>query len=303
MSLLLRTSLLAAALALAPAIAHSQTLLGRSDSIYTWRGELRDRVLFTVRNHNGPIDVRPSSGRTLEFRAEKRPGRNGGSLDDVAFDVETSSNGDVTICSTFRNHNPCDDRNDNNQNDWRRNVTVAITILLPAGAELKVATGNGAVTIENTGGNVQASTGNGRVRLSGNSGEVRVSTGNGDVDIRGATAPVRVTTGNGRVEVSTSTGPVEARTGNGDIDVTMTALRANEDMTFSSGSGSVRITLPAGYNGELDATTGNGELRSDFDLKIQGRVNPRHIRATIGDGGPRLKLSTGNGRLEIRKGA
>jgi DUF4097 and DUF4098 domain-containing protein YvlB len=129
-----------------------------------------------------------------------------------------------------------------------------------------------------------------------------VSTGNGDVDVRGAKSAVRVSTGNGRVNVATSEGPVEVRTGNGDIDVVMTALRAKDDMTFSSGSGSVRVTLPSGYNGELDASTGNGELRSDFDLKIEGRMNPKHVRATIGEGGPRLRLSTGNGRLAILKG-
>jgi hypothetical protein len=65
----------------------------------------------------------------------------------------------------------------------------------------------------------------------------------------------------------------------------------------------LRVTLPAGYNGELDATTGNGDVRSDFDLKIEGRMNPRHIRATIGTGGPRLRLTTGNGGLEVRKGS
>ena len=107
---------------------------------------------------------------------------------------------------------------------------------------------------------------------------------NGDVTVSGAKGAVRVSTGNGRVSVTTAEGPVEARTGNGDIDVSMTQLKAADDMTFSTGSGGVRVTLPSGYNGELDATTGNGELRSDFDLKIQGRMNPRHIRATIGDG-------------------
>ena len=101
------------------------------------------------------------------------------------------------------------------------------------------------------------------------------------------------------MNVTTADGPVEVRTGNGDIDVSMTQLKARDDMTFSTGSGAVRVTLPAGYNGELDASTGNGELRTDFDLKIQGRMNPRHIRATIGEGGPRLRLTTGNGRLEV----
>ena len=300
-----RVVALACAIAAVPGAASAQKLVGQSDSIYTWRGAVPPGALLTIKNFNGSIDVRPSSGTQAEMRAEKRTSRGGGSIQDVAFEIQTGSGGDVTICATYRDNNPCDDRSDRHDDDrdGRRSVTVAITVLLPKGAQLKVATGNGAVSVERVGGDVQASTGNGRVRVEGTEGAVRVATGNGDVDVRGAKASVRVSTGNGRVNVTTADGPVEARTGNGDIDVSMTQLTARDDMTFSTGSGGVRVTLPAGYNGELDATTGNGELHSDFDLKIQGRMNPRHVRATIGEGGPRLRLTTGNGRLEVRKGS
>lgn len=303
----MRPSALVAALLMLPALSHAQSLVGRSDSIYTWRGVMPASALLTIRNFNGPIDVRPAEGSTAEVRAEKRTSRDGGVIGDVAFDIQQGAGGDVTFCSTLRNNNPCDDRRydsrDDDRDNWRRNVTVAMTVLLPRGTRLKVVTGNGAVSVERVGGDVQASTGNGRVRVDGTEGAVRVSTGNGDVEVRGARSSVRVSTGNGRVNVTTTEGPVEARTGNGDIDVMMTQLKARDDMTFSSGSGTVRVTLPAGYNGELDASTGNGELRSDFDLRIQGRMNPRRVRATIGEGGPKLRLTTGNGRLEIRKGA
>lgn len=298
--------LLALALAL-PAVstdAAGQTLVGRTDSIYTWRGALPARALLTVRNYNGPIEVRPTDGTQAELRAEKRT--RGGDIRDVAFELQTSSTGDVTICATQGNSNPCDDRRyrDDDGDDWgrRRTVTVAMTLLVPRGTELRVSTGNGAIAVDRVAGQVQASTGNGRVRVTDTEGAVRVSTGNGDVDVTGARAPVRVSTGNGRVTIATTDGPVEARTGNGSIDVSMAQLRATDDMTFSTGSGTVRVTLPAGYNGELDASTGNGEIRSDFDLHVGGRLDPRHIRATIGSGGPRLKLSTGNGRLELLKG-
>jgi DUF4097 and DUF4098 domain-containing protein YvlB len=140
------------------------------------------------------------------------------------------------------------------------------------------------------------------VRVASTDGAVKAATGNGDVDVRDAKGAVRVSTGNGRVTVTTSEGPVEARSGNGDIDVRMTALRAREDMTFSTGSGDVRVTLPTDFNGELDATTGNGTISSDFELKVEGRMSPRRVRATIGNGGARLRLATGNGGLELRKG-
>jgi len=302
---MLRSLRFAALTAFVPiALAGAQTQVGRSDSIYTWRGAIPAHGLLTIRNFNGPIDVRPASGNTAELRAVKRT-RGNGSIEDISFQVESGSNGDVSICASLRRNNPCERdgyRGNDDGGNWRNDLSVAMTVLLPRGAQLKLETGNGEVSVENVGGDVQASTGNGRVRVSGTEGTVRVSTGNGDVDVRGAKSSVRVSTGNGRVNVVTADGPVEVHTGNGDIDVAMSALKAKDDMTFSTGSGSVRVTLPSGYNGELDASTGNGELRSDFDLKIEGRMNPRHVRATIGEGGPRLKLSTGNGRLSILKG-
>jgi hypothetical protein len=297
----LRAPALLLALVAVPALAGAQTLLGRADSVFTWRGPLPAGALLTVRNHNGPIEVRPATGSEVELRAEKRARY--GNLTDVAFNVRTGSRGDVTICSTFRDNDPCDEdrRSWSSDDDGRRNVTVAMTVLVPRGAQVRVATGNGAVSVERVGGEVSASTGNGRVNVLNTEGAVRVSTGNGDVQVREAKGAVRVSTGNGRVTVSTSQGPVEARSGNGDIDVRMTALRPSEDMTFSTGSGDVRVTLPTDYNGELDATTGNGSISSDFDLKVEGRMSPRRVRATIGTGGAKLRLATGNGGLELRK--
>ena len=298
----------AAVVAALPALATAQTYVGRADSVFTWHGSLGSSAVLTIRNFNGPIDVRPSSGNSIELRAEKRTDRGGGSITDVQFEIQQPGSGDVTICAAYRGNNPCDDdrnrdRDRDDDTNWRRYVTVAMTIMVPKGARVRVATGNGAVSVERVSGDLVASTGNGKVYVSGTDGPVRVTTGNGDVDVRDVKAAVRVNTGNGRVTVGTSEGPVEARTGNGDIVVTMSKLRASEDMTFSTGSGDVRVTLPAGYNGELDATTGNGHLSSDFDLKVQGRMDPHRVRATIGDGGPRLRLTTGNGRLEIRKGS
>ena len=286
-----------------PALAGAQTLVGRADSVYTWRGTVPANGTFTLKNHNGPVDVRPASGGAVELRAVKRVYRDG-DVRDVGFEVRTSSNGDVTICSSLSEDDGCEGNGRRRNGDWyqRREVSVAMTVLVPRGVRVKVSTGNGALTVEDAGSDVEASSGNGRVRVAGTQGSVRVSTGNGEVEVRDAKGPVHVSTGNGDVEVATSEGPVEVRSGNGDIDVRMAALRAKEDMSFHTGSGSVTLTLPANYSGELDASTGNGTIRSDFDLKVKGQLSPRHIRATIGDGGPTLRMSTGNGRFDIRKG-
>jgi DUF4097 and DUF4098 domain-containing protein YvlB len=88
---------------------------------------------------------------------------------------------------------------------------------------------------------------------------------------------------------------------NGRIDVRMDAVVGGEGMDFETVNGSIAVHLPADFQGTLDMETVNGSLHTDFPITIQGRFDPRHIRSTIGSGGPRITLSTVNGSIELRK--
>lgn len=270
-----------------------------TDNLFTWSGRLAQGQTLSIRHFNGPLDVRQGSGDRVEFRAERNSRRGDG----VSFQVENVSGG-VTICSVYRGRNICDESRRRGW-DWEDGPpSVRLVVSLPAGVRLSANTGNGDVSVDRAGNDVEIRTGNGDVRISMTAGQVDVSTGNGELDIEGATGPVRATTGNGRVTVGTTTGPVNVRTGNGEIDVRMRTLAANAgDMTFSTGNGRVLVALPGNYAGELDASTGHGEFSSDFEIRVTGRLNPRHVRGTIGDGRStrRLRLSSGNGRIELRK--
>src|SRR5690349_15214013 len=161
---------------------------------------------------------------------------------------------------------------------------------MPRNARLRATTGNGELSVERGGSDVELHTGNGGIRIGETEGRVVAATGNGDLEVESARGPVRASTGNGRIFVSTAAGPVSATTGNGDIDVRMQSLSTDADMDFRSGSGAVRVTLPADFNGDVDASTGNGELRTDFAIKLIGRLDPQHMRGTIGNGGRTIRL-------------
>lgn len=268
------------------------------ENLFTWSGRVASGATFGVRHYNGPIDVREATGDRVEFRAERRSRRG----DDVSFEVQNESNG-VTICGVYRGRNACDTGRGRGWGGWDDGPpSVRLTILLPKGVRLAANTGNGDVTVEKASNDLEIRSGNGDVRVTMTAGQVDVSTGNGELEIDGATGPVRANTGNGRVYVLTSSGPVNANTGNGEIDVRMKTLSGTADMTFTTGNGSVTVALPGTYNGEIDASTGHGEFRSDFEIRVIGRLNPRHVRGTIGTGGTaRIRMSSGNGRLELRR--
>jgi hypothetical protein len=275
--------------------ASAQEPRGGDDNILVWSGRIADGGLLTVKNIIGGITITEARDDRVEVRASKRT-RARGNPADISFDVDESQGG-ATICTVYRGESACDEGGFNNVR-----ASVQYTIALPRGLRIKASTGNGELSVAQGGSDVELRTGNGAIHVGETDGRVTASTGNGDVEIENARGPVRTTTGNGRIVVSTAAGPVAAHTGNGDIDVRIKTLRTESDMEFTSGSGAVRVTLPADFNGELDASTGNGELRTDFDIHITGRLDPQHMRGIIGSGGRLLKLHTGNGRLEIRKG-
>ena len=119
--------------------------------------------------------------------------------------------------------------------------------------------------------------------------------------VEAARGPVRASSGNGRVIINAANGPVNASTGNGRIEVAIANLRGDGDMEFSSGNGSVTLTLPEDFGAELEATTGNGGIQTDFPLRVMGRMSPHRVAGTIGNGGRRLHISTGNGSIYLRR--
>jgi hypothetical protein len=290
-ALLLRSSLL---LAVAASAASAQR-----DTAFTWSKRLPDGARLSIRNFNGPIEVRAATGDRVEVRATIRV-ESRGNAGDVTFDVRERDANDVEICTVYRGRSDCDpDRN------WSDNVRVSVRYIVevPKTMRLRATTGNGDVTVTQTVAEVDAASGNGDIVIRESMGRVGASTGNGDVTITSARGAVKVSSGNGRIIATTSLGPVDASTGNGDIDVRMATIPADQgSMTFTTGSGTVRVTLPADFSGEVDANTGNGSITTDFEMRVQGRLQTNRLRGLIGNGsGPLIKLRSGNGRLEIRK--
>lgn len=267
-----------------------------ADSVRVWTGRIPDGGTLTVKNIVGDITVVQSSDDRVEVRAEVR---SRGRVDPSAlsFDIRESPT-TTMICTVYRGESACDDGNFNDMH-----AVVRYTIAMPGGVQLRASTGNGQLSVERAGAQVELSTGNGAIHIGETDGRVTASTGNGDVEIESAQGPVHASSGNGHIFVSTAAGPVSASTGSGDIDVRMKTVSAQSNMEFSSGSGAVRITLPPDFNGDVDASTGNGDLHTDFAIKLVGRLDPQHMRGTIGSGGRMIHLSTGSGRLEIRKGS
>jgi hypothetical protein len=286
------------------ATASAQEIVGRDETTFSVTHRVSAGDWVRIASPNGAIRIIQSTGRQVEIRAEKDIRR--GAVDDVGFVVRRGSGG-LTVCAVYDRADECDEdgtyrSHDRSGTGWNdRQVRVDFTVSVPADTRIKAGSGNGEISIEGGGAEVIATTGNGRIEISDTEGRVTASTGNGRVGISGAKGPVEVSSGSGDIRVATTAGPVRASTGNGSIDVAMDRLRGSPDRSFSTGNGRITVQVPDDFGAELDSSTGNGRVSVDFPLQTRGRMDRSRVRGTIGDGGGRLVLRSGNGDLAIRR--
>lgn len=282
--------------ALATALAAPAAAQGPFD----WAGRMRQGAWLKVYSPNGTVDVRTGSSNTARVHGVVRDRDR--DREPVRFEVVEDGDNIVVCAVTDRQECTADGIETVERGGWGRHgpERVAFTVELPAGVHVVASSGNGDVSVDGATAEVRASSGNGDIEVRGSGGEVTASTGNGRVTVRDATGPVDAHSGNGRIEVVSARGPVEASTGNGAINVVVDAL-GDGDMEFHTGNGRVTLELPDDLNAELITHLGHGELDTDFPITLTGRTDFRNFRATIGRGGRRLEVSSGNGDLIIRR--
>ncbi|HEX9916285.1 MAG TPA: hypothetical protein VGB16_00990 [candidate division Zixibacteria bacterium] len=211
----------------------------------------------------------------------------------------------------------------------------------------EVRTGGGSVLVENVEGDFDAHSGGGnvvyknvktpsrvysveQVYIRNAGGDLNVddapngadiSTGGGNIHIRSAKAFVRANTGGGNISIDSVDGSAEASTGAGEIEVTVISNSQNGkgDITLTSGTGNITLTLPRYLSMDVDvelAYTKEHENRyriiSDFNLQQEttndwdtSHGTPRkYIRGktVLKDGQNKIVIRTVNGNVTLRQG-
>ena len=256
----------AAALAVVSSSASAQARTERE--AFTWSGRIPDGRWISIRNLNGTIEVERGTTDRVEIIAARHTRR--GDPEFVRFEVKKygTNDQDVLVCALWGENSSCDELSYRSRDDrrWRQNeIFVEFRVRVPPGVK------------------------------------VAAHSVNGDVRISGATAEVDVETTNGSISVATTGGPVNAQTTNGSIRATMGKFNLNSDLRFESTNGTVIAEFADDINAEVDLSTTNGRFLTDFPVTISGRIDPRRLRATLGKGGPRIRLSTTNGNVELRR--
>jgi DUF4097 and DUF4098 domain-containing protein YvlB len=149
---------------------------------------------------------------------------------------------------------------------------------------------------------------------------VRLASDYGDIGVRGLKGDLDTKTSSGKVSITEASGACRAHSDYG--DVAASGIFRNLSLTSSSGAvrgtagpgstltdgweitsdyGDVRLQLPVGLSFELDATTDYGEVRANLPGVLGGSKGDetRKLHGAVGGGGPKLRLHSSSGDVEI----
>jgi RNA polymerase sigma factor (sigma-70 family) len=181
-----------------------------------------------------------------------------------------------------------------------RSEGVDAVLKVPPGAVLDLGTTNGSVKLTGGTGKVAIRTSNGSVRVAGAAGELKLNTTNGPVAVTGARGRAEVKTTNGSIDLQVDKGVVTAHTTNGEVRVRGTL--ADGEHSLNTSNGRIALTLPAGAQFRLDASTTNGGITNEFGDSPKSKPGDAHLRTAVGEKPAiSLNLKTTNGGIQILK--
>ena len=219
-------------------------------------------------------------------------------------------------------------------------VSVSYDVTAPGGVDADLHSSSGGIRVEAIEGAVKAKTSSGGIRLQGAARMADLHTSSGGIHAEGIAGAVRARTSSGGIEVQGGSGYANLHSSSGGVKARLQRLEESGEFSSNSGaihveieesaapvvvkgssgsitirigsgtvpvdaktsSGSVRVALPAGFAGQLDASTNSGGVHCDLPLS-DAHTTRKHVTGKIGEGGEAVvKLHTSSGSVHVGTG-
>ena len=202
------------------------------------------------------------------------------------------------------------------RSDRGRQGPARYEITVPIGTRVQVSGISASIRVTGTDGEVEASTVSGAVEVLGASDRITVTTVNGHLHAAKLRGRTKLHSTSTSIEAEDIVGDVSAGTVSGRITLAgvtsshVTAGTVSGTVTydgtidpsgsyeFSTHSGNVHLTVPAGTEADLQLETFSGRISSAFPITLQpGDItsmarHPKKMEFSIGRGGARVNAST-----------
>ena len=185
--------------------------------------------------------------------------------------------------------------------------SARLRVALPRQSIVTATSGDGSITIEDVNGKMTLNTSEGSVRGSRLSGEIVVRSGDGSVRMDRVEGKLDLETEDGSITVDARPTSLRARTSDGALRFQIDRDSVMEGAwDLQTTDGSVVLSLPPGFNGQVDAETRDGVVRSNNSAVSRDAPGDedreerrRTLRATLGSGGKTVRIRTGDGSIRI----
>lgn len=128
----------------------------------------------------------------------------------------------------------------------------------------------------------------------------KISMGHGDIRATAVAGPVKLNTRSNEVHFDEVSGEVEVENRNGIVSIRPKTPLGNIDV--NNVRGGIELEMPPAAGFKLDAESKDGTIDvNDFSVSVDNQRRDASARATIGKGGPDIRLRTERGTIEIRK--
>ncbi len=259
---------------------------------------------LTVETFNGSVEISGWDQNTIDISGTKY-GPTQTAADALPVNIEHGAgSADIRVVPPF---------------DRRGHQGASLVIRVPRGVLLdRIISSNGHIFTSDGIGPARLKTSNAKIQVRGLKGRLDAQTSNGGIELTAIDGDVIAHTSNARVQVDRVTGTVDVSSSNGSIHADVG--RTDKPVRAETSNGSIELTIPSGFKGDLRAHTNNagitvnvlGELdahvvartsnssiNTDFEVRTQGEFSKNYLDAQIGAGGGLLDLTTSNGGIRL----
>ena len=249
-----------------------------------------------LKTFDGSIEVtswdKPEVSITIERRADTQ-------AEAEALKVTAEQTGSRIVVEALKPEG----RDSQVQVGFHHGRSVRFVVNVPRTTDLNATSGDGSISVSGIDGRVEARSGDGSIATTDIKGDVGLDTGDGSISADNISGNLKINTGDGSVSVKGQPRGLVAHTGDGSVSVDVTSSSASPvaDWELTTGDGGIHVTLPANFNAQVDAHTGDGGIdANDFGLRPTGE-DRNDLRGAIGSGGPTIRLRTGDGGITLSK--
>lgn len=272
---------------------------------------LADQIEILIEKHEEELEIKtkyPSlKFRSFWDRVFSFDGKNSGYVDyrimvpeKIRLDVSSISGevkisnitGEVGVSSTSGNL-------------WIKRITGALNLETTSG-DVEISMIGGDVTVSGTSsdlelfdikGNVDVSSTSGNVSAEGVVGSVQIDNTSGDLFLKGIRGSIEATTVSGAMVIEQIEGGLHLESSSGDMEVT-TKILPQYEYYGETVSGYIHCLLPKDCDAEVKLETTSGSLDCKIPLTLT-TISRNLLKGKLGQGGPRLKLITTSGDIEL----